>query len=305
MQTPITIIGQPYPALVAAIEKNHGVLEPDSDRARGIVASFGGDPHELLDAVTSSSNVEWVQLPSAGIELFKESLTARPDLSWTSAKGAYALPVAEHALTLTLALLRDVPARVRAHSWSPASGTSLHGLRAAVVGAGGVGLEIVRLLKCFDTHVTVVRRRSEAAPGADVTVMEEDLDAAVGEADIVILAAALTSGTQKLFDERRLALLQNRAILVNIARGGLVDTQALTELLASESIAGAALDVTDPEPLPEGHPLWEEPRSLITPHTADTLEMIQPLLAERVATNVSRFHTRQPLLGVVDAAAGY
>lgn len=304
-QTLITTIGRTYPGLEEAITKHGGTLIADSNQAQGLVVSFGGGPGELLETVTSAPNVEWVQLPSAGIELYRESLTARPDLTWTSAKGAYALPVAEHALALTLALLRELPTRVRARSWAPASGTSLHGLRTVVIGAGGVGVEIVRLLKCFDTHVTVVRRLPEDSPGADTTVTGTDLEAVLPEADVVILAAALTDNTRHLFDQHRLGLLKSHAILINIARGGLIDTRALTEVLASQSIAGAALDVTDPEPLPDGHPLWRESRALITPHAADTLEMIQPLFAERLAANVSRFQAGQALLGVVDPVVGY
>lgn len=303
--TPIRVIGPVYPGLADAITAHGGALTSEGDYARGIVVSFGGEPALLLEAVTSSSSTEWVQLPSAGIELFRESIAARPDLIWTSAKGAYALPVAEHALALVLALLRELPTRVGARTWAPATGTSLHGLSAVVVGAGGVGLEVVRLLKGFDTHVTVIRRRPEDAVGADVTALEEDLDTLLPGTDIVVLAAALTESTRRLFNRERLGLLKRSAILVNIARGGLVDTDALTELLASEYIAGAALDVTSPEPLPDGHPLWDEPRALITPHAADTLEMIQPLFAERVAANVSRFQAGQELLGVVDPIAGY
>jgi phosphoglycerate dehydrogenase-like enzyme len=95
------------------------------------------------------------------------------------------------------------------------------------------------------------------------------------------------------------------AILVNIARGGLVDTDAVVAALRSRTIAGAALDVTDPEPLPDGHPLWDEPHALITPHAADTLEMIRPLLGERFAENLRRYSAGAELEGLVDAAAGY
>jgi phosphoglycerate dehydrogenase-like enzyme len=95
------------------------------------------------------------------------------------------------------------------------------------------------------------------------------------------------------------------AWLVNVARGPHVDTDALVTALRDGAIGGAALDVTDPEPLPDGHPLWELERCIITPHTADTPEMIEPLLARRIRDNVERFAAGQPLIGVVDPAAGY
>ena len=99
--------------------------------------------------------------------------------------------------------------------------------------------------------------------------------------------------------------MDERAWLVNVARGRHVDTGALVAALRAGSVAGAALDVTDPEPLPDGHPLWELPTCIITPHTADTIEMVVPLLAERIATNVARFASGEVLVGQVDPAAGY
>jgi phosphoglycerate dehydrogenase-like enzyme len=95
------------------------------------------------------------------------------------------------------------------------------------------------------------------------------------------------------------------AWLVNVARGGVVDTEALTAALQENQIGGAALDVTDPEPLPDGHPLWDLPNCLITPHTADTEAMTQPLLADRIVDNVHRLATGQPLTGLLDPDLGY
>jgi len=127
------------------------------------------------------------------------------------------------------------------------------------------------------------------------------------DADVVVVAAAMTSGTAKLLGERQFALLPDTARIVNIARGGLIDTDALVAALRSGAIAGAALDVTDPEPLPDGHPLWDEPGALITPHQADTPDMVAPLLAERVGANVEAFLRADGtgFVGVVDPEAGY
>jgi phosphoglycerate dehydrogenase-like enzyme len=125
------------------------------------------------------------------------------------------------------------------------------------------------------------------------------------DADVVVVAAAMTEGTAGIIGAAELAVMKPTAVLINIARGGLVDTGALTEALASGAIAGAGLDVTDPEPLPEGHPLWSEPRALITSHSADTPEMTTPLLAERVKTNVRAFLDHSRFEGIVDPEAGY
>ncbi|SJN10732.1 D-3-phosphoglycerate dehydrogenase [Leucobacter sp. 7(1)] len=301
----IHLIGDLYPELQAEIDASGASLVADPAEARGIVVSYGGRPQELRELLDAHSGIEWVQLPSAGIEMFTDSLAAHPGIRWTSAKGAYALPVAEHALALTLALLRELPERVRATSWAPATGTSLHGLRVVVVGAGGVAQEIVRLVKCFRTDVTVVRRRAVPVAGADRTVTDAELATLLPDTDVLVLAAAVTPDTRGLVDAALLDALPAHAILVNIARGALVDTAALVTALATGRIAGAALDVTDPEPLPDGHPLWAEPRALITPHAADTIEMIRPLYAARVRENLTRFRAGDTLDGVVDPAAGY
>ncbi|NLS09244.1 NAD-binding protein [Nesterenkonia sp. MY13] len=301
----VYVIGSVYPQLEQGIAAAGGSITADSSRAQGVVVSVGGSPAELLEVLTSNPAIRWAQLPSAGIERFNDSLRARPDLAWTSAKGAYAAPVAEHALALTLALLRELPTRVRARSWAPATGTSLHGLRVMVVGAGGVGLETARLMQCFDTHVTMVRRLPKPVPSADATISLDEMRDHLPKTDVLVLAAALTPHTHHMVDAAALEALPDEAILVNIGRGGLVDTEALVNALQREQLAGAALDVTDPEPLPDGHPLWEEPRALITPHAADTLEMIQPLFAQRVSENLRRVIAVEELIGVVDAEAGY
>ena len=301
----LAVLGNGDSFAARAIQDGSGVLTDDPLQAEGLVLDYASQPGQLLETLRASGNVRWVQLPSAGIEAYAESLALRPDVTWTSAKGAYAAPVAEHALALTLALLRHLPDRVRARSWGKPAGTSLHGLRAVVVGAGGVGSETVRLLKTFDTHVTVVRRTAGEVPGADAVATPAELAALLPLADVVILAAALTPATRGMIGAGKFLAMKPEAVLVNVGRGGLVDTDALTDALRAGRIGSAALDVTDPEPLPDGHPLWEEPNCLITPHTADTMEMIIPLYSQRISENVHRFVNGKELTGVVDPAAGY
>lgn len=227
-------------------------------------------------------------------------------MTWTSAKGAYSQPVAEHALALSLALLRVLQRRAREKTWSTArEGTSLAGLDVVVIGAGGIGGEVVRLLTAFGASITVVRRKPVDVDGAKLTVGTDRLAEVLPSADLVIIAAALTEVTSGLLGPAQFAVLKPGVNIVNIARGALIDTGALLTALRSGHVAGAALDVTDPEPLPVGHPLWDEPGVLITPHSADTPEMIAPLLAARVKTNVYAFSTGGDLVGVVNAAEGY
>ena len=264
---------------------------------------------DLAEVLEANPQVGWVQLPWAGVDAFADVLSRFAGAStplWTSAKGAYAQPVAEHALTLALALLRVIPTRVRATRWSVVpEGTSLYGLDVLIIGAGGIAIELTRLLAPFSVRVTVLRRSPDAFPGAERTLTSDRLLEALPTADVVFVAAAMTPGSSKLIGAAELATMKDSAILVNIARGGLVDTDALTSALAAGAIAGAGIDVTDPEPLPAGHPLWNEPRAIITPHSADTPQMTAPLLAERVRLNVEAFMGHGRFVGVVDPEAGY
>ena len=246
-----------------------------------------------------------MQLPMAGVELMAEAGVLDRRRQWTSAKGAYAEPVAEHALALLLAGLRYLPERARAHSWGKPAALSLFDQPLTIVGGGGIATVLLRLLEPFRARVTVVRQRAEPLAGAVRTLSTPRLHEALAGARAVVLTLALTPQSRGLIGRKELQAMDQRAWLVNVARGALVDTEALVEALRSRQIGGAALDVTDPEPLPAGHPLWDLPNCLITPHTADTEQMTQPLLAGRIAENVRRLATGRELAGRVDLDHGY
>jgi phosphoglycerate dehydrogenase-like enzyme len=142
-------------------------------------------------------------------------------------------------------------------------------------------------------------------PGAARTLPVDRLHEALGDALLVVLALALTPETTGIIGAAELAAMGDQAWLVNVARGRHVDTGALVAALQGGAIAGAALDVTDPEPLPDGHPLWDLDNCIVTPHTADTIEMVVPLLADRIRNNVRLLAAGEPLEGLVDASAGY
>jgi len=280
-------------------------LVPLGPLTEGLIWAGFHDVAGLRDALAAAPHVRWVQLPSAGVDDFMAAGLLSPGVVWTSAKGAFARPVAEHALALTLATLRHLPERARASTWGRPKGLSLFGARVLVVGAGGVATELLRLLEPFEAHTVAVRRRTTPLPCAGRTTTADHLLDELPQADVVVLAAALTAGTRALVGAAELAAMKPDAVLVNVGRGALVDTDALVDALARGSLAAAAVDVTEPEPLPDGHPLWSEPRALVTPHTADTIEMIVPLLADRITRNTRRFLAEEPLEGVVDPVAGY
>jgi phosphoglycerate dehydrogenase-like enzyme len=296
---------EPAPWAAEAIRRGGGKVVALDDNPMGLVWTTGRAMDALRSALATRPNISWVQLPSAGVERAFQAGVVDPRRRWTSAKGAFSQPVAEHALALTLAGLRQLKIRACARSWGQPAGESLFGQPVTVVGAGGIATELMRLLEPFGTPVTIVRRQAEPVPGAARTLSTDRLTEALAGARAVILVVALTPETRNLIGRAELAAMEPYAWLVNVARGGVVDTEALTDALQKGQIGGAALDVTDPEPLPAGHPLWDLPNCLITPHTADTEEMTQPLLADRIADNVRRLAAGQELIGRIDPASGY
>jgi D-3-phosphoglycerate dehydrogenase len=291
------------PDLEQAVQEGGGVLAP-LEQADGLIA-LTGDPEQLP---ALPDGVRWVQLPSAGVEQWIRAGVVRDGRAWTSATGSFGLPVAEHALALMLAGEKALHAFARERSWA---GEGRHQVRALegetvlIVGAGGIGRALIGLLEPFGARVIAVTRRGRDVPGAERTLPAERLGEVWGEARHVVIAAPATDGTRRLVGAGELAAMREDAWLVNVARGSLVDTDALVEALRSGAIAGAALDVTDPEPLPDGHPLWELGNVLITPHVATPPEAERRHFAARVKENVRRLAAGEPLEGLIDPEGGY
>jgi phosphoglycerate dehydrogenase-like enzyme len=289
-------------ALTEAVEAAGGTVVAPAE-ASALIWADPAASQAFPGVVAAAPDLEWIQLPYAGIENFADSLD--PARTWTCAKGVYAEPVAEHIITLTLAGFRHLHTSIPATSWPAQEGRNLLGARVTVLGGGGITESLARLLEPWGTTLTVVRRSSDPFPGADRTLTLDRVHEAVADADVVVLALALTDETRGLVDADFLASMQAHSWLVNVARGGHVVTDDLVEALRHGAIGGAALDVTDPEPLPDGHPLWELSNCIVTPHVGNTPEMGLPLLARRVQDNVRRWIAGDALIGPVDVEAGY
>jgi phosphoglycerate dehydrogenase-like enzyme len=289
--------------LDGAVEEGGGTVVA-AEEAGALVWGHHADPAGLTAILDQHRRLTWVQLPWAGVETYVDVIRRFGDRTWTCGKGVYAEPVAEHALALGLAGLRRIGAYARADSWGVGEGRNLLGAKVVVLGGGGITESLVRLLGPFGCDVTVVRRQQTPIPGATVVGVDA-LDDVLPGTLLLVLAVALTPETVGVIDGRRLRLLDPEGWVVNVARGPHIVTDDLVEVLAAGEIGGAALDVTDPEPLPDGHPLWSEPRCIITPHTANTIAMAEPLLRARVGENVRRWIAGEELIGPVDVDAGY
>lgn len=291
------------------IELGGGTLTEDVSLAEALIWLDYHAPEQLRSLLVKNPQLVWLQLPFAGVDAFSEILDwiarERPGLIVTSAKGAYSEPVAEHALMMALAIARAVPSRVVAKTWGHKFARSIYDADVLIYGGGGITAELVRLLTPFRAKITVARRNPKPMSGVEKVVPSSELLSILPKFDFVFIAAALTPETKGVFDARAFKAMKSSATLVNIARGGLVVTQDLYSALIEGEIGGAGLDVTDPEPLPDSSPLWRAPNTLITPHTADTPEMIEAMFGERIQSNVKAFLAGERLTGIVDLEAGY
>ena len=240
-----------------------------------------------------------IQLTSAGAEHVIPHVPAGVTLC--NARGAHDPDVAEWIIAAILAQVRLLPQFLKAQqaaAWAPAWSGTLAGQTVLIVGYGSIGEAAERVLEPFG--VTVQRIARTARPGVSSV---EDLPALLPRADIVILLLPVTPATVGLVDARFLGQMKDGSLLVNAARGAIVDTAALLAELTSNRIR-AALDVTDPEPLPSGHPLWSAPGLLLTPHVAGLAPQGIPRARVIVRDQLSRYASGEPLLNVV-GARGY
>jgi phosphoglycerate dehydrogenase-like enzyme len=301
----IAIGPEPAPYASGAVIAGGGTVVDAAEGADALVWLSPHDAAGLRKVLDGAPQVRWVQLPFAGVEAFAPTGVFGDGRTWTCAKGSYAEPVAEHALALALAGLRHLPERIDARSWGSPKGASLYDAEVTILGGGGITEKLLEQLAPFRVRSTVVRRIPSPVPGAARTVSTDQLGEVLPGALVVFLALALTPRTTGIIGADELAAMDKGAWLVNVARGRHVVTDDLVAALTSGSIAGAALDVTDPEPLPDGHPLWDLPNAIITPHTADWPEIVNELFGRRITTNVRRFAAGQELEGLVDPIAGY
>jgi phosphoglycerate dehydrogenase-like enzyme len=300
----VAVTPDPVPEVLAAVEAGGGRLVEPAE-AEAVIWTDPRDADGLGALLADEgSHVGWVQLPYAGIERFAPVLDR--ERTWSCAKEIYGPQVAELALALLLAGFRHLGRYAAATKWRPlGDDRNLLRRRVVLLGGGGITTHLVEMLRPFGCHVTVVRRRVDPMAGVSEVVGPDDLDRVLTGADGLVVALALTPETMGIVAARQLELLDDGAWVVNVARGAHIVTDDLVAALQTGTVGGAGLDVTDPEPLPDGHPLWDLPNCIITPHVANTWEMAVPCLADQVAENVRRWSAGEPLLGPVDVDAGY
>lgn len=270
---------------------------------------IGNVSHQYVKAAT---DLKWVQLNSAGNYGYTKPGVLRPGTLLTNATGAYGLAISEHMIGMLLMLIKNLNKyydNQKQHVWhNEGRVSSIYGTKTLVVGLGDIGGDFARKMYALGSEVTGIRRHNTAKPDYLAGQYQLDaLDELLPQMDIVALTLPAYGATEGLFTKERLQKMKPGAILINVGRGTLVDNLALAELLREGTLGGALIDVTDPEPLPEDHPLWDAPNALITPHVSGGFQLPETLtrIVKIACENLIRFRKGETLRNLVDFETGY
>jgi phosphoglycerate dehydrogenase-like enzyme len=266
------------------------------------------DQPSAPDIVQLAPRLRWIQSSSSGVgEWIRRLKLIDTPIVVTNAAGMHARPLAEYVIFAMLYFARCWPrmaAEQRAHHWERCAIDTLAQKTLAIIGLGQVGRMVAQLARPFGMRVIGVRR-SAARTDVDQLFPPEALDAVLRQSDYVVLSVPYSSETAGLMDAEKLALLKPSAVLINIARGTIVDEAALIEALRARKLGGAALDVVSREPLAADSPLWDLPNVLITPHSMSTASTENEWLTELFCDNLRRYLNGEPLRNQVDKIRGY
>lgn len=287
------------------IEGDRARLAAQLADADGVIGPFD------LKLLGSAPKLKWIQSESAGVENFTFLPGfAQSNIVLTNNKILQGPEIADHALGLLLALTRGIAIAARGGSedWNQRNFNpiELRGKTAVVVGVGGIGTQIALRLNAFGMTVIGVDPKDMPYNAYVAQLVPPDrLDAVLPQADVVFLAAPLTPKSRKMMGPHQFELMKRNSYFIAVSRGGIYDSDALVKALDHRKLAGAGLDVTDPEPLPKGHPLWRFPNVIITPHIAGRSDGENARYEALYIENLKRFAAGEPLLNVVDKEKGY
>jgi phosphoglycerate dehydrogenase-like enzyme len=291
--------------LVVAADKAQAVA-----RAGDVDAAYGLLSADLVKA--ASPRLRWVQVGSAGVESYLFPELIESDITLTNAKGIYASHLAEHHVAFILAFSRNFHLLARRQAqevWESRDNLVAHEIKGEtvlIIGLGGTGYDTA--WRCHALGMRVLGISSGRRPHPDFIEKvggRERLYEFLAEADYVCLCCALTNETRDYLSNAEFAAMKPTAYVTNVTRGGTIDQEALVRALQSGQIAGAGLDVTDPEPLPKGHPLWQMENVILTPHTSGHSPHSDRRMLELLCENLRRFAAGEPLLNVVDKHSGF
>lgn len=261
------------------------------------------------DQVVAQGRLKWIQSSAAGMDHCLVPAVIDSEIPVTSASGLFADQVAEQTLALLLGLLRNLPTFLRAQQqreFIRRPTADLHGKTIGIVGFGGNGRRIAEVLAPFRTRILATDLFPvDQPPWVEHLWPAEQLDALLSGSDVVILCLPLNTSTSGLIDREHLARMRKSSLLINVARGPVIVEHALTDALQAGALAGAGLDVTEVEPLPEESPLWNLPNVIITPHVGAQSAHRLDATTDFACDNLRRFQEGRPLRNLVDKKLGF
>lgn len=268
---------------------------------------------ETPKPVKGLANIRWCASSYAGIAPYLETGVLPKGCQLTNGAGSYGVTISEHIVMMALALLKQMPRYseiIRNREWRhDVEIRSIYGSRVTILGTGDIGKYTAKRMKGMAAKTVIGMNRSGRCnePAFDRIITREELDSVLTETDILVLAMPETKETRGTLSKERIALLPEHAIVINVGRGSAIDQEALMEALNSGKLAGAALDVVMPEPLPKDHPLWETRNTIITPHISGnmSLEHTREESVDLFCANVERYIAGAPLAHAVDFERGY
>jgi phosphoglycerate dehydrogenase-like enzyme len=267
----------------------HILPKSAAEDADVIFGGIGG-----ADELDKAKELRWVQCQSAGVEHYPLEAMAQRDVILTNAQGCYAPEIAEHAFGLLFALTRGIAFHARAKTWGyEPTPIELRGMTMGIIGLGGIGREVARRAKAMDMKVLAVDAESmygeRFAMVDEVTLVDLGLEDMLKRSDVVVSCAPHTSRSRGMMGAAQFGAMKKGSWFINVSRGKIVQTEALVEALRSGQLAGAGLDVTDPEPLPDGHVLWSMPNAVVTSHIAGRSQLSWGRVQNVFCQNVLRF----------------
>jgi D-2-hydroxyacid dehydrogenase (NADP+) len=314
------VVGYQDPGLIEDLRRA-------TDKAKIVPVSDSNVLAEIADAdayignitsaqVRAAKQLKWVGVMSAGVEnvLFPADGSAdlrQSSVTLTNNKIVQGPEIADHALAMLLMLSRNLYALYRNDQqevWNPRSfhGIELRGKTAVIIGVGGIGTQIAIRANAFGMKVIGVDPEDKPfLPFIERIVKPDLLDEVIPEADVVFISVPDTPKSHKMMGPREFELMKKNSYFIAVSRGGIYDMNGLVKSLDEQKLAGAGVDVTDPEPLPKGHPLWKFPNAIVTPHIAGRSDRDEARMVGTIRENLQRFVDGKPLINVVDKQKGY
>jgi phosphoglycerate dehydrogenase-like enzyme len=310
---PVLVVRRPgstLPTEFAALQEvAEYICVDDADDFRAAVqhaeVAFLWDCHTQFLRAVGPGRLRWIHTNSVGLDAVLVPQVVDSDIVVTNTRGVFEPPMAEWVLASLLYLVKDLHRTVeaqRAQFWDHRVSRSIKGRRVLLLGVGGVGREIAQMLRAVGMAVDIVARTARVDEALGTIHGIDELDELLPTADDVVLALPLTAQTSGIMTAERLSLLRPEAHFVNVGRGPLVDEPALVRLLQDRRIAGAALDVFETEPLPQGHPLWSMDNVLVSAHMCGDVVGWQSQSVKVFTDNLLRWRAGEPLHNVVDKA---